>query len=73
MGKIISNILITLLVLCFVNFESIANAFHTKDDLKKTDNHTNDGLKKTDNLKETEVIFILACLISAIINKVLVC
>ena len=57
MGKIVSNILITLLVLCFVNFESIANAFHTKDDLKKTDNHTNDGLKKTDNLKETEVNF----------------
>ena len=46
MGKIVSNILITLLVLCFVSFESIANAFHT-----------NDGLKKTDNLKETEVNF----------------
>ena len=46
MGKIVSNILITLLVLCFVNLKSIANAFHT-----------NDGLKKTDNLKETEVNF----------------
>ena len=30
MGKIVSNILITLLVLCFVNFESIANAFNQK-------------------------------------------
>ena len=46
MGRIVSNILIILLVLCFVNFESIANAFHVDD-----------GLKKTDNLQETEVNF----------------
>ena len=57
MGKIVSNILITLLVLCFVSFESIANAFHENDGLKKTNNRANDGLKKTDNLKETEVNF----------------
>ena len=57
MGKIVSNILITLLVLCFVSFESIANAFHENDGLKKTNNQANDGLKKTDNLKETEVNF----------------